>query len=249
MKGFDYQAFYDRIGAENGWDFSRIQCEVEGEGLDLFRRMAETAHGSEILLDIGTGGGEALMSVSDAVLLAVGIDNSHSMLSTARRNLVRRGQPNVRFLPMDAQHLDFPDDFFDIATCRHSDFAASEVFRTLGPGGVFFTQQVSEDDKLNIKQFFGRGQAFGLPTGTLEEQCLEALAAAGFRQIESCESDVTEYYSRPEDLVFLLKHTPILPHFGEEVGDFKKLDAFIQTHTTNRGIVTNASRFMIVAHK
>lgn len=249
MKEFDYKAFYDRVGADNGWDFSKIKCQTEGHGINLYAELKKKTKGSEILLDIGTGGGEVVISICNSVLLVVGIDNSLGMISTARKNLVNSKSPNVRFLLMDAAHIDFPDEFFDLVTCRHSEFSAIEVSRVVTQNGLFMTQQVSEHDKSNIKKFFGRGQAYGTAQGTLKKKYIEALQNAGFNDIQSFESNVTEYYSRPEDLIFLLKHTPIVPDFGEYNGDFEILDKFIQAHMTERGIATNASRFMIVANK
>ncbi|TGA97343.1 class I SAM-dependent methyltransferase [Sporolactobacillus shoreae] len=249
MKEFNYKAFYDRVGVENGWNFSKVVSLTEGKSVNLFSHVVEKAKGSEILLDIGTGGGEAALSISNSVLLLVGIDCSSGMIATAMTNLEKQKKENVRFLLMDATRLDFPDQFFDLVTCRHSDFSAKEVSRVLAQDGIFLTQQVSENDKSNIKEFFGRGQAYGIPQGTLRKKYIKALQSAGFSNIQTFESNVTEYYSRPEDLIFLLKHTPIVPDFGERKEDFKFLDAFIQTHTADKGIETNASRFMLVAHK
>ena len=121
--------------------------------------------------------------------------------------------------------------------------------RVLTQNGFFMTQQVSECDKSNVKEYFGRGQSFGKAQGTLKGKYVKALQDAGFSQIQSSESTVTEYYSRPEDLIFLLEHTPIVPHFGEYDSDFKILDEFIKAHTTERGIMTNSSRFLLVASK
>lgn len=249
MNKFNYKAFYDRVGAENGWNFSKVQCRTEGIELNFFNKVVEKTKGSELLLDIGTGGGEAALSIADRVLLLVGIDCSSAMITTAQKNLSKQKIENTRFLKMDASRLNFPDEFFDRVTCRHSDFNSGEVYRVLNQKGIFLTQQVSENDKLTIKKFFGRGQAYGSPQGTLRKKQFDALRRSGFKEIQSFEANVTEYYSRTEDLIFLLKHTPIVPHFGEVDGDFKLLDAFIHAHMTEKGIVTNASRFMLVASK
>ncbi|WP_082350523.1 class I SAM-dependent methyltransferase [Paenibacillus xylanivorans] len=126
---------------------------------------------SDLLLDIGTGGGEAALSVAHAALLLVGIDLSHGMIETARRNLVNTGSDsNVRFMHMNAEKLTFQDQFFNVVSSRHSDFCATEVFRVLGDGGIFLTQQVSENDKCNVSAAFGRGQTSDVQPGTLMER-------------------------------------------------------------------------------
>ena len=61
--------------------------------------------------------------------------------------------------------------------------------------------------------------------------------------------DASEYYKKPEDLIFLLKHTPIITNFGQENGDFGKLDKFIKQNISNKGIKTNFKRYMVIVEK
>ncbi len=42
---------------------------------------------------------------------------------------------------------------------------------------------------------------------------VELIDAQGFDLVQVREYDVTDYYSTSEDLIFLLKHTPIIPRF------------------------------------
>ncbi len=247
MNSSQYKNFYDTVGKTNGWDFSQVKCVSEGTHPDLYAEVTRKCQSSDILLDIGTGGGEAILSIAESALLLIGIDQSTGMIETATRNATRSGLPNVRFLHMEAEHLHFPDSFFDIVSCRHSEFDAGEVARVLTTDGIFLTQQVSEDDKYNIKEAFGRGQALGVKAGTLQERYRNDLKAAGFRDIQVSAFHVTEYYETAEDLIFLLKHTPIIPDFGQDKQDFEILRRFIEENQTERGIRTSAGRFMITA--
>ncbi|MCC3375049.1 class I SAM-dependent methyltransferase [Cohnella sp. REN36] len=249
MSDIDYRAFYDRVGRANGWDFSRVQVHVEGSSPDLYEEARGIARSSDLLLDIGTGGGEALLGIRDAVHLLVGIDRSADMICTAASNLARTGATNVRFVRMDAERLAFPDRFFDIATSRHAPFDAAEVARVVADEGVFLTQQVGEGDKANLKAAFGRGQCYGVPEGTLLLEYTRRLSEAGFTELETSEYDAIEYYRTPEDLLFLLKHTPIIPDFGKAPGDFEKFDRFVREQGCDQGVRTNARRFVIRARK
>nr|WP_286672583.1 class I SAM-dependent methyltransferase [Cohnella hashimotonis] len=231
----------------NGWDFSKLKVLTEGARADIYEEVKRACRPSDLLLDIGTGGGEAVLDIRDAALLLVGIDRSSGMIRTAQANLAQVGAANVRFVQMDAERLDFPERFFDIVTCRHAGFNASQVARVLSPDGVFITQQVAEGDKLNLKQAFGRGQSYEETDGTLLRKYELALAEAGFMDIQSMEFDTEEYYRTPEDLIFLLKHTPIIPSFGHEKEDFEVLRAFMEDNRTEKGIRTNAKRFTIKA--
>jgi len=249
MNEHEYRQFYDQVGALNGWDFSRMQVDSEGIQWDLYQEVMRVCQKSDLLLDIGTGGGEALLSIADAVHLAIGIDCSSGMMETAKRNVEQARASQVRFYQMNAEQLVFPDGMFNRVTCRHSPFCADEVARVLAGDGMFFTQQVSEHDKWNLKQAFGRGQAWGTAQGTLQRQYVEELRTAGLKDIQVYEYNATDYYASVQDLLFLLRHTPIIPNFGQDEQDYELLKQFIEEYRTDRGIRTNSARFMIIAHK
>jgi len=247
MKTFDYKQFYNKVGKMNGWDFSKVKCLSDEKQWNLYEEAVKICKKSDLLLDIGTGGGEAILEMAESALLLVGIDQSASMIEAAAKNCNLAGKPNVRFLLMDAEKLNFPTHFFNIVSCRHSPFYAREVAKVLAEDGVFLTQQVGENDKLNLKEAFGRGQANGTPAGTLLQQYISELRDAGFADIQSFEYQVTEYYQTAEDLIFLLKHTPIIPNFGYTASDFEILQQFIAANQCEKGIKTNAARFGIIA--
>lgn len=245
----DEGAFYDQIGAANGWDFSQVECSVEGAAWDFYSEAAERSAAGSVLLDIGTGGGERVLGIADRFAFVVGIDSSGPMVETANANRQRADRENVRFLQMEAERLEFPSAFFDTATSRHCPFNAHEVARVLRPGGIFLTQQVGEADKANLKEAFGRGQASGERDGSLKERYRRELEAATFNQVECFEYDAEEYYRRPEDLLFLLRHTPIIPDFGQHPEDLEAFNRFIRKNRTPKGIQTNSRRFLLIAHK
>ena len=112
--------------------------------------------------------------------------------------------------------LTFPHAHFDIASSCHAPFVASELAKVMKKGAFFLTQQVSEYDKLNLKEAFGRGQCLGERDGTLKDKYMGELISAGFELVQVREYDVTDYYSTPEDLIFLLKHTPIIPNLEKK---------------------------------
>jgi SAM-dependent methyltransferase len=249
MEQLEYKKFYDRVGKLNGWDFSKIKCISEGVKWNFYSEVTQRCKKSDILLDIGTGGGEALLSIAEFALLLVGIDNSVGMIQTANANLKGSKKSNIRILQMDAEKIDFPQSFFNVVSNRHSRFNANEVKRVLAKDGFFLTQQVSENDKLNLKQAFGRGQSSGIQDGTLKNEYLSELCEAGFTDIQSFEFDATEYYKTYEDLLFLMKYTPIIPNFGQCENDFALLEKFIEENQTTKGIMTNSKRFMLIAKK
>ncbi|MFD2614997.1 class I SAM-dependent methyltransferase [Paenibacillus gansuensis] len=249
MNSTDYKNFYNKVGKINGWDFSKLKTTSEGERWNFFQEVAKRCRKSDLLLDIGTGGGEALLSIADAALLLVGIDRSEGMIQTALENLKKSSASNVRFVQMDAGRLHFPQPFFQVVSCRHSEFYGDEVWNILAPDGVFLTQQVGEHDKANLKEAFGRGQEYGTEKGALKKKYLSELAEAGFTEIQSFEYDAAHYFETYEDLVFFLKYTPVIPDFGRMESDFDILQKFVETNLSEKGIRTNMERFMIIARK
>jgi len=244
-----YRKLYDRVGKNMGWDFRHLGETKKGRKWDFFQEVAKKAKKGDVVLDLGTGGGERVLEIADKVFLLIGIDLSSNMINTARKNLSKKGLKNVRFLQMDSSKLIFPDNFFDIVTSRHCDFSAKEVYRVLKKGGYFLTQQVSEYDKINIKKELGRGQSYGKEDGSLKKRYLGELKKMGFKKIKSDDYDSIEYYKKKEDIVYFLKYTPTIPHFGKKPGDSEKLEKFFEKYTTKKGIKTNSKRFMITAKK
>ncbi|WP_246079311.1 class I SAM-dependent methyltransferase [Paenibacillus piri] len=240
--------FYEAVGRVNGWNFSRLKVSSEGVAWNYYDEVARRCGTADLLLDVGTGGGEGLLTIAGSALLLIGIDRSAGMIETAKRNAQSANAANVRFFQMDSEHLLFPDGLFHVAACRHAPFCAGEIARLLVSGGVFITQQVGESDKRNLAQAFGRGQHTDAD-GTLKNKYITELQEAGFSDIQSFEYDAVEYYATYEDLLFLLMHTPIIPDFGRDEHDFSVLRSFIDANQTEKGIQTNASRFMLIATK
>ncbi|MEK4251765.1 class I SAM-dependent methyltransferase [Paenibacillus sp. FSL W7-1287] len=249
MSTFNYKAFYDRVGKQNGWDFSKVQCTVAGEMPNLYHLAAQHSPKKKLLLDIGTGGGEQVLEHCRAFQLVVGIDSSYEMIHAANTNLKASEHSNFRFFQMDCTDLKFPDHMFDMVSCRQAPFDPNEVSRVLAPSGLFITQQVSEHDKYNLKQAFNRGQSYGEADGAQQKVFVHQLQEAGFINIEVHEYDVTEYYHSAEDLIFLLKHTPIIPSFGIEEQDFDILEKFIADNQQSKGIKTNSKRYIVTASR
>ena len=72
----------------------------------------------------------------------IGIDISNNMIENARIIASDKGFSNVEFLYGDAEHIDFPDDYFDLVLCNSSlhffpdkPKALREMCRVLKPGG------------------------------------------------------------------------------------------------------------------
>jgi SAM-dependent methyltransferase len=100
--------------------------------------------GSERVLDIGAGAGHTALALAPRAGFVLATDPSLPMLREARRLAAGRGLANVALAAAIADPLPFPDETFDLATCRYAAHhfpdlpgAAMEVARVLRPGGRF----------------------------------------------------------------------------------------------------------------
>ena len=94
------------------------------------------------ILEVGVGTGISLPDYARTNRL-VGIDISAPMLRKAQERVVAHGLSNVDALAvMDAKHLAFPDDFFDVVVAQYvitavpdPEATLDEFARVLKPGG------------------------------------------------------------------------------------------------------------------
>jgi SAM-dependent methyltransferase len=107
--------------------------------------------GSLRVLDVGCGTGEITQRLADLYPEAelVGIDVVEGHLVEARDRYQRYGE-RLRFECGDAFKLDYPDQHFDLAVCRHmiqsvpdQQLVIRELFRVTKPGGVLHV--IAED--------------------------------------------------------------------------------------------------------
>lgn len=101
--------------------------------------------GGERILDVATGKGAVLLPCAERVGRfgrVVGIDLSQKMLEQTEDAARAIGLDNFELYKMDAEHLEFRDEIFDIVTCAFSlfffpamDTALREMYRVLVPGG------------------------------------------------------------------------------------------------------------------
>lgn len=99
--------------------------------------------GSLHILDIGTGTGFLAVIAASLGHWVTAIDLSEEMLNKARQASCEFQTP-IRFLKMDADHLDFPEASFDAVLCRNTIWTAEnpqkiyqEIYRVLKPEGCF----------------------------------------------------------------------------------------------------------------
>lgn len=196
-----------------GWDFSYMAQyggDVEEPRpwcyVNVVRRYLA---GRDVVLDMGTGGGEFLASLQPLPPHTYATEAYCPNVPVAKARLEPLGVTVVEIEEgqQEAAPLPFEDAFFEVVINRHEAYDSKEVFRVLKPGGVFITQQVGQRNNENIRMIFG----------SIEEEedflwnlatCQTFLAKAGLTILEAKEHIG---YSRMYDIrsfVYLLKALP-----------------------------------------
>ncbi len=176
------------------------------------------ARQSPDLLDLDTGGGEWLASLSYRPDLTVATESYPPNVSVAAHrlhplnvNVVQiEGAPdnNAQRVPETRGQLPFRDGSIHLVVNRHASFVAAEVSRILAPAGLFITQQFegpTDDDFYRI---------LGLPSPPPTRRkwnlslATSQVEAAGLRVTGSGEADLVTSFADIGALAWYLKAIP-----------------------------------------
>ncbi len=83
-------------------------------------------------LDIGTGSGYTAFTLAKHFKKVVSIDSEPKCLKTAEIKAARENIKNIQFFQMDAHKLKFPDESFDVVTCRAAIHHFDDPIKVLG---------------------------------------------------------------------------------------------------------------------
>ena len=256
---------FDRLVAEaektsfHGWDFGFLTNRLidSPPSWNYKHLVRERIASSHAMLDIDTGGGERLAALAPLPRITIATESFVPNVAIAARRL--RGV-NAHVIQTDPQtgntygpanghsqrRIPLADQTFDLITCRHGSFAATEVARLLKPGGYLIAQLVGSDNYITLNQ-----QLDGPPTlwsdpnrpppPTLEE--------AGLEVIERREEKPQAVFKDIGAVVYYLKAVPW------QISDFslpRYLDRLRRLHEhmiEHGGLHTHSHRHLIVARK
>ncbi|MDT0268458.1 class I SAM-dependent methyltransferase [Streptomyces sp. DSM 44915] len=191
-----------------GWDFGRWQGRLTDPEAALpwsYRRLvSERLPAVGSLLDLGTGGGEFLSTLTPLPARTAATEDYPPNVPVARRRLAPLGVRVVE--PTADGRLPFPDGTFELVTSRHNAYHPDELRRVLTDDGVLVTQQVGGRDLEELNA------ALGAPAHGYRDLCLDSavaeLRAAGWRVSWQAEARVPERLPDIGALVLFLRITP-----------------------------------------
>ncbi|GIO26309.1 methyltransferase domain-containing protein [Ornithinibacillus bavariensis] len=229
-----------------GWDFSHIKDGWENETLPWdYARIINKYLSSDLeLLDMGTGGGEFLLSLNHPYDKTSVTEGWQPNIELLKRKLVPLG---INLAPIDDDDLiDYDDNRFDIIINRHESFNINEVKRVLRPNGIFITQQVGGENgnrlsNMLIPDFQPRFRNLNLKNTQhdLEESDFEIIFANEYfpyQKFFNMESLI--YYAKVIEWEF--------PGFNVNENFVQLLDAYNEL-TLNGYVLNFEHRFIIVA--
>ncbi len=188
----------------SGWDFSAIsgRWHEEKPSWDYRQTVIDKIAQANSLLDMGTGGGEFLASLTFRPDYTCATEAYTPNVPVAKARLEPLGI-HVFEVQEDAP-LPFNDASFDLIINRHESFSAAEVYRILTPGGYFITQQVGGQNNIQINEYLQEKVEVNYTDWTLKQE-VPLLEEAGFQIMSQKEEFLDTVFYDTGALVFYLK--------------------------------------------
>lgn len=188
----------------SGWDFSAIgrRWTWSQPGWNYSELVRQRMTGIRRLLDMDTGGGELLASLSPLPPETYATEGFLPNVPIARQYLEPLGVQIVA--DYYDEHIPFEDGFFDLVINRHGSFDGDELYRLLCKGGVFLTQQVGGENNIRLNELIQDEVSFKYSYWTLAE-CTRWLSEAGFCILQAKEEYPEEVFLDIGAVVFYLR--------------------------------------------
>jgi SAM-dependent methyltransferase len=237
-----------------GWDFSYMAQyggnPEEPKAWCYENVVRRYLAGKDIVLDMGTGGGELLASLRPlpAETYATETYAPNGPVAKATLEPLKVTVVEVEEGRQEDFPLPFEDAFFELIIDRHESYGSREVFRLLRPGGVFITQQVGQRNNENLRMIFGSlegNEDFLWDLAT----CQTYLEKAGLSIIDAKEHIGYSRFYDIRPLVYLMKVIPWeFPNFDPSHYEAQLLNVHIKILEDGYFDATY-HRFFVIASK
>ena len=231
----------------SGWDFSRLGNRWCQESLpwDYKALVKQYLQPQHMLLDMGTGGGEFLLSLNHPYANTAVTESWPPNIQICQQKLAPLGVT----VYATEEHAPLPIESaqFDVVINRQASYDAMEVWRVLKPGGVFITQQVGSENCLDfalaINPDYSLPNAFCLQTEVpkFEEIGFQVkLAEEAYPMLQFTDIGAFVYWAKQISWTF--------PGFSV-ANNFAQLCA-LQKEVERQGFISGKQhRFMLIAQK
>lgn len=232
-----------------GWDFSHIESTRRMQEFPLrwnYRNIVKSKISeSSSLLDMGTGGGEFLSSLSPLPKGTCATEGYEPNIIVSGKRLEPLGVKVYRV--DDDESLPFEDESFDLIINRHESYSEREVYRLLKKQGNFITQQVGGLNDKEINELLGAPK-FQFYNWNLDT-AVKKLNEAGLKITDQKEDLVKTRFYDIGAIVYYLKVIPWqVPDFTVEKY-FERLREINDLIYKDGYIDFTCHRFLVIAKK
>ncbi|MBC8276396.1 MAG: arsenite methyltransferase [Chloroflexi bacterium] len=227
------------ISKKIGYTDEDIQSVPEGANLGLGcgnpLAMASLKEG-EVILDLGSGAGFDCFLAANGVGKSgkvIGIDMTPEMVEKARENAHKGNYENVEFRLGEIENLPVSDNHVDviISNCvinlsPDKERVFQEAFRALKPGGrlmvsdMVLVSELPDSIKNSVAAYIGC-----LAGAIMKDKYLEAIKAAGFKQVNIIDETFSPNDCAPNDPIV----QALVNDSGIPQADLKKLGSSIRS--------------------
>jgi hypothetical protein len=231
-----------------GWDFSWLRGRWhETEPSWAYQQMVQDrVRNAASLLDMGTGGGEFLASLTELPSTTYATEGYAPNVPIARERLTPLGITVVTVA--DDKALPLPSETFALVINRHESYDLPEVWRILQSRGTFLTQQVGPRDCIQLNQYLEAPLEPDVRDWSLEQE-LTAVEEAGFRLLRFEEQLLDSIFYDIGAVIYYLKVIEWqIPHFSIDTY-YDRLEAMHKLIERQGAFYATAHRFLIEAQK
>lgn len=229
-----------------GWDFSHLDNKIKEEkpGWDYKMMAAESIKTAQSLLDIATGGGEFLSSLSPLPMKTFAIEGYEPNVEIARQKLEPLGVEVLHIKEQDVYPFD--DKSFDLVLNRHGGLNLPEIYRVLKVGGRFLTQQVASNNLRDLQEVFEtKTQFLGNTLASAKD-----LAIRTCFQIEKAEEwKGKTTFTDVASVVYFLKAIPFIVRDFSVDTHLRYLNILQDKLNKGDSLTFTVSRFLLMAKK
>ena len=198
----------------------------------------------DVVLDMGTGGGERFSRICDGFSdLAVATEGWPPNVPVAAKRLAPMG---ISVVHASGLHLPLADSTVGLVLNRHEELQPADVARVLTPGGRVLTQQIGQNHWQELREFFPRATS---GSGDLFQRYKDGFRDTGMALRMAREHDFSVAYRTLGDVAYMLTTVPwAVPGFELE----RDLDALLAVERSVRrdeGVVLTHSHFVIEGDK
>lgn len=204
----DYDVLVEQAiqASVRGWDFSWLRGRANGGNPSWVytERALSLLPTARRVLDMDTGGGEVLASLSPLPPYTVAVEGWQPNIPIAGKRL----RPlRVPVLGGTADHIPVRESTFDLVLNRHGALNAAEVARVLVPHGRLLTQQVGSRNGVDLNVALGAPPPTDPESWTLAV-AVDRLRRCGLHVLDAREEMVEYVFHDIGAVVFQLRAVP-----------------------------------------